>query len=70
MQAVTRQLCGFELRVAKVGRGSASAGRVRDLTAGKLTPKLSDRIADVRGRQYLSGALPPPIRGRKADGRT
>lgn len=32
--------------------GSASAGRVRDLTAGKLTPKLGDRIADVRGRQY------------------
>jgi type VI protein secretion system component Hcp len=25
---------------------------VRDLTAGKLTPKLSDRITDVRGRQY------------------
>ncbi len=32
--------------------GSASAGRSRDLTARKLTPKLSDRIADVRGRQY------------------
>jgi hypothetical protein len=26
---------------------------MRDLTAGKLTPKLSDRIADVRGRQWL-----------------
>ena len=25
---------------------------MRDLTAGKLTPKLSDRIADVRGRQW------------------
>jgi len=31
---------------------STSAGRARDLSAGKLTPKLSDRIADVRGRQY------------------
>ena len=31
--------------------GSASAGWARDLTAAKLTPKLSDRIADVRGRQ-------------------
>jgi hypothetical protein len=31
--------------------GSASAGRARDLTAVELTPKLSDRIADVRGRQ-------------------
>jgi len=31
--------------------GSASAGRARDLTAGTLTPKLIDRIADARGRQ-------------------
>ena len=32
--------------------GSASADRVRDLTAGKLTSKLSDGVADGRGRQY------------------
>ena len=32
-------------------RGSASDSRVSDLTAGKLTPKLSVRIADVHGRQ-------------------
>jgi len=31
--------------------GSVSDSRVSDLTAGKLTPKLSVRIADVRGRQ-------------------
>ena len=34
-------------------RGSASDSRVSDLTAGKLTPKLSGRIADDRGRQLL-----------------
>ena len=31
---------------------SASDSRVSDLTAGSLTPKLSDRTADVRGRQW------------------
>ena len=31
--------------------GSVSDSRVSDLAAGKLTPNLSDRIADVRGRQ-------------------
>lgn len=31
--------------------GSVSAGRARDFTAVELTPKLSDRIAVVRGRQ-------------------
>jgi len=37
----------------KAGRhlGSASDSRVSDLTAGKLPPKLSGRIADTRGRQ-------------------
>ncbi len=34
-----------------VAFGSASAGHAPDLTAGKLTSKLSDRTADVRGRQ-------------------
>ena len=33
------------------GFGSVSDSRVSDLTAGKLPPKLSDRRADVRGRQ-------------------
>lgn len=32
------------------GFGSTRTGRPRDLTAGKLTPKLSCRVADVRGR--------------------
>jgi hypothetical protein len=31
--------------------GSVSDSRARDLTAGKLTTKLSHRTADVRGRQ-------------------
>jgi len=31
---------------------------VSDLTAGKLTPKLSDRIADVRGRQLPTLSCP------------
>lgn len=43
------------LRSKPAGRfGSASAGRVRELTAGKMTPKLCDRKADVRGRQYTT----------------
>ena len=52
--AVVREwkLCGGQFSAANVGRGSASAGRARDLTAGQLTPKLRDRTADVRGRQW------------------
>jgi hypothetical protein len=42
---------GLLMRRRDVGSGSTSAGRARDLTARKLTAKLSDRIADVRGRQ-------------------
>jgi len=42
------------LMMLDVSLGSASAGRARDLTAGKPPPKLSDRIADVRGRQWLA----------------
>jgi hypothetical protein len=38
-------------KCAADGFGSASDSRVSDLTAGKLPPKLSDRRADVRGRQ-------------------
>lgn len=36
------------------GYGSTSAGRPRELTAGKLTAKLSPRIADIRGRQWTT----------------
>lgn len=36
----------------KDSKGSASAGQALDLAAGELTPKLSDRTADVRGRQW------------------
>jgi hypothetical protein len=39
-----RPLQGGQIRTADVGSGSASVGRARDLTAGKLNPKLSDRI--------------------------
>lgn len=54
------------------GYGSASAGRVGELTAGKLTSKLSDGIADGRGRQYttpnrrwhISGRAAGPLRKR------
>ena len=53
---VTRErlLAGVEFCGSSDSNGSASAGRVRDLNAGKLTTKLSDRIADVRGRQYTT----------------
>lgn len=47
-----RRLCDGEIRVVNVAERSASAGRAFDLTAGKLTPKLSFRIADARGRQW------------------
>jgi hypothetical protein len=40
-------------------RGSASDSRVSDLTAGKLTPKLSVRIADVHGRQLPTQTCQP-----------
>ena len=46
------QLCSRLHGPVNVATGSASAGRVRDLTAGKLTSKVSDGIADGRGRQY------------------
>lgn len=36
--------------------GSASASRPRELTARKLTPKLSHRIADIHGRQWTTHA--------------
>jgi hypothetical protein len=39
-------------KIAGGSSGSASAGQALDLTAGKLTPGLSDRTADVRGRQW------------------
>ena len=42
----------FALEFATVCDGSASASRARKLTAGKLTPKLTDRTADARGRQW------------------
>jgi hypothetical protein len=37
--------------------GSTSDGPARDLTAGKLTSKLSNRIADARGRQQPTEAV-------------
>jgi hypothetical protein len=36
----------------KVTKSPVSDSRARDLPAGKLTPKLSDRIVEVRDRQY------------------
>jgi hypothetical protein len=47
-----RRLRGGDFVAAHVAAGSASDSTKRDLTAGKLTPKVSDLIADVRGRQW------------------
>ena len=47
-QKCDRQLCDIESCERYGNCGSASAGRSRELTAGKLTPKLSHRIADIR----------------------
>ena len=51
---VERLLPGSEFGVPSVRIGSACLGRARDLTAGKLTPKLSYRKADIRGRQWTT----------------
>jgi len=37
---------------------SASDSRRSDFIAGKLNPKLSDRVADVRGRQWTTQSRP------------
>lgn len=59
-------------RRLRVRLGSAGAGRPRDLTAGKLTPKLSHKIAEIRGRQWapLSRQPPPRFHCCRAAGRT
>ena len=60
-----RPFTGVEDRGAKVSCGSTSDGRARDLSAGKLTPNLSHRIADVHGRQWSTQKrklLPRPAR--------
>jgi len=49
--SIERLLRDHQFRASNAAVGSASAGRPRDLTDGKLTPKLSRRIADIRGRQ-------------------
>jgi len=46
-----RLLSGGRFRELMVGKGSGCDSTVSDFTAGKLPPKLSDRGADVRGRQ-------------------
>jgi hypothetical protein len=51
---IERPVCVGRIQWFYVCSGSASAGRVRELTAGKMTPKLCDRKADVRGRQYTT----------------
>lgn len=49
---------GWTVRQLRAGSkdscGSACAGRARDLTAGKLTAKLSYRKADIHGRQWTT----------------
>jgi hypothetical protein len=42
----------FQFWPSNASYGSASASRALDLTAGKLTPDLSDRSADVCGRLW------------------
>ena len=49
-----RQVRGGDFRDVDVGSGSPSAGRLRELTAGELTPNLSHRIADIRGRRWTT----------------
>jgi hypothetical protein len=51
LQRVYDDMADAVSRAAAAPSGSASAGRACDLTAGKLTHRLGDRIADVRGRQ-------------------
>jgi len=46
-----RRLQGGEFKAANVDSGSASDSHSVEITAEKLTSKLSDRIADVRGQQ-------------------
>ena len=53
-----RRLWGGEIGTADVASGSASARQPRELTAGKLTLKLSHRIADIRGRQWTTHTSP------------
>ncbi|WP_158219841.1 hypothetical protein [Ideonella sp. A 288] len=45
------QVCGSQTHWVDASGGSASDSGVSDLTAEKLTPKLSDRRGGVRGRQ-------------------
>lgn len=54
-----RLLRGNHSKAVNVAEVWASAGRVRDLIARKLAPRLSHPIADLRGRQWttLSGRL-------------
>jgi len=49
-----RLLQGCQPRQSGTRSGSACAGRARDLTAGKLTAKLSYRKADICGRQWMT----------------
>ena len=62
------QVSGSQLCDRYVDSGSASDSRVSDLTAGKLTPKLRCRTADVRGRQWSTQTRLPTaeICGREA----
>jgi len=49
-----RRLQGDEFAGTDDGRGSASAGRARNVIAGKLTLNMNDREADVRGGQWTT----------------
>ena len=51
---VERLLPGSEFVAPSARIGSASAGRPREFTAGKLTSTLSHRMADVHGRQWTA----------------
>ncbi len=64
-----RPLPAGEFGDVGVTEGMASAVQALDLAAGKPTPELSDRTADVRGRQWstLQRHSRNRIRRREAD---
>lgn len=59
-----RLLRGNHSKAVNVAEVWASAGRVRDLIARKLAPRLSHPIADLRGRQWTT-LLRHPLRPTK-----
>jgi len=68
--ACQRLLYGRQSRRSDTRFGSASDSHSVEITAGELTSKLSDRIADFRGQQWTatSGRSAKSASGGLADG--